>query len=912
MRKGISFLLMVILFSGCRTTFQSSWRDFRAYYNTYYNAKKSYELGLDKNLKQEREYNPLVPVRIHKSPLNAGASDFEKAIEKGADVLRKFNESKWVDDVLALIGKSYYFRSEFFSADQKFQELYSTTENDKLKMEAVIWRTRVMLDMELYNPALEFANEQMPLFEGKWNKHDEAEMHALKAQILAKQENWDSAIEELNLSLKHLPQKDYKERGYFLLGQLYEKVDDEEEAFKAYDKVEDYYTEYQVQFLAKKKKAEVARQLGYMDEAYKVFASMVKDDKNTELVADLKYELGKTEQDRGNFEEAEYIYNGILRNKIQRLQPETKTKTYYGLAEIYRYGYNNFALAAAYYDSAARLKVSQDKLPQDYRADELSKSFGEYARIKSEIAESDSLLWLGTLPRDKFDSVLVKLQEQKKEEMERLKKEQLARQNTIVNVETPSGLAASETSRNGFLNEKNPLLLADVRTQFKAIWGNRPLVDNWRLASVLKTQISESTQDSLNASFRNTKGTSDEYFSIDLSRVPFTKRDQDSVKNKIASMTYQLGNLFFLSLDDADSAEFYFRQVADQYPNSDVVPVSYYSLSELNSIKGDSARAKEYALQLLVNYPDTEYADRLIEKFNLDVAGIEFHDKSTAKANYLSIVQNDSLSDSEKATKLKQFSRANISSQIAPYALHDAIRLFVQKAKESGDYPQKYSAWASAKQEWDESQKTFQALKDSAKIALKDTTLAEDQSQYYQNILDSTLTSPDFRPLFPYTGTYWDSARTSIDLFMFSFSKSELIPQITVLKKEFQKPEEPKVAQVTMPKAGDKLEESGAYLNCKELDEEIYIRQGKEAFLKEVVLSDKVVTQPNLQITFRFFINQRGIIDKYELISEDQKPEVVHAFNEAIEKFLTFEPVLIEGAATPVTCEISFPVKGTK
>ncbi|MEX2362799.1 MAG: hypothetical protein WD597_04210, partial [Balneolaceae bacterium] len=116
---------------------QSNWRNFNAYYNTFYNAKESYNAGLKKNLGQPRDYNPLQPIRIHEKPVNAGVQEFDKAIEKGADVLRKYEDSKWVDDALELIGKSYYFKQEYFSADQKFKELFVTSNNPKLEQEAL-------------------------------------------------------------------------------------------------------------------------------------------------------------------------------------------------------------------------------------------------------------------------------------------------------------------------------------------------------------------------------------------------------------------------------------------------------------------------------------------------------------------------------------------------------------------------------------------------------------------------------------------------------------------------------------------------------------------------------------------------------------------------------------------------------
>lgn len=38
-----------------------------------------------------------------------------------------------MDDALFLIGRSYYYQQEFYSADQKFDELYLTTQDQELQ-----------------------------------------------------------------------------------------------------------------------------------------------------------------------------------------------------------------------------------------------------------------------------------------------------------------------------------------------------------------------------------------------------------------------------------------------------------------------------------------------------------------------------------------------------------------------------------------------------------------------------------------------------------------------------------------------------------------------------------------------------------------------------------------------------------
>src|SRR5690606_21120129 len=113
--------------------------------------------------------------------------------------------------------------------------------------------------------------------------------------------------------------------------------------------------------------------------------------------------------------------------------------------------------------------------------------------------------------------------------------------------------------------------------QFYARWGERPLVDNWRVARLI---INKVESDSLNVASQIEgvvqKG-NEIIITIDLSRVPFTPAEQDSVREEIAYLNYELANLFFLSLNLPDSAQYYFNKVLTDRPKSKVAPVSLYS-----------------------------------------------------------------------------------------------------------------------------------------------------------------------------------------------------------------------------------------------------------------------------------------------------------------------------------------------
>lgn len=909
LRSILLWVFALILMSGCKTTFKSNWRNFNAYYNTYYNAQKNYETGLRKNLDQNREYNPLQPIRIHPVPVNAGAAEFNKAIQKGADVLRRHEDSKWVDDAIALIGKAYYFRKEYFSADQKFNELYLTTSDRKLKQEAVLWRGRVLLDMELHNEGVSYITQELSLLEDTWDEKIRADVVAVLAEHYVKLENWQLASTALHDALPNLPKREYKERGYFLLGQVYEQLGDDQAAFRAYQNVENHFVEYRVQYLAKRKMAEVARDLEKYDVAFDIFNDMVRDDKNLEYKAELDFELARTEQQRKNYRQAEKLYNQVLRNTLRSPAPEIAARSYYGLGDIYRFWYDDFEKAAAYYDSAAQKKVPADKLPEGFQASELAESFGAYARLKSEIALQDSLLHLGRLSPEEFDSALTKLREQKLKELEQLKSEQQERNNRLVTIDqNQNNQTVASNSKNGFLNENNPVVKQNVRQQFYAYWGERPLADNWRVRALISNAAMQTQNNGRQVnSPSDSPGSNLVSIEIDLSAIPFEPEEQDSVMKLISSKQYQLGNLFFLSLDDPDSAAHYFKKAINNPSDQNINTVSLYSLSELYTVQGKEEEAMSYARQLVQEYPDTEYARRVAEKFGLEKGVSQSDGLRDPKIYFREIVNSDSLDDVQKADSLYQFGIRNPNEDIAPRALLESIQLYSKAGKGEKHFRDNYEPWLRKHEQWDEKQESFMAEKDSVKNLLQDSTFTEVRARELQALLDSTLKAPEFdKNTFPYRGKYWDQARAAIDTFLVMYPSSSYRPKVSRLNTELTLPGE-KVAEVESQPVEEAAEEATPkYLKCADIEQELKIRGRVDLFMRVVEMPKGSGLK---SVTYMFKVNQRGIIEDYSLQTEEVPVIIQKAFKPAIENSLRFNPVIYQGQAVPAECPFTFPVK---
>lgn len=783
----ILILLMVMLgASGCKSIFKTRWSNFNAYYNTFYNAERYYKLGYDKVEKRVDPINPERPIRIHKRPNSTLDADFENAILKGADVLRDFSDSKWVDDALLLIGKSYFFQGQYFSADMKFQELLSATNSVSMRQQGVIWRGRFFLESEQYETGIAYLNNMLFDEELRWRGAEEADVRLLLAQLHAELEEWPQAEEQLVTGLEDARGRQILANGWFLLGQIRERMDDEVGALTAYSRVPRFNPDYAMVYNAKRKQAEISRETGRLDEALKLFIDMSRDDKNFDELAELNYEIGRTYQLLEDYARAERYYYDVLRYTIKTPTVETKAKTYYGLAEVNKDYYLDYFVAAAYYDSAATSGKDLDKLPSWFDASELSLSYNTYKRLAIEAHEADSLLWLSNLNEDAFDSVIAVVRQQKIAQMREELRRQQAAANTMVNLgasQQGSGNSLGASASSGFLNHKNQTMVNDGKQAFRAIWGDRPLVDNWRRMDAVRLaredpQLAEELGET-------GSGTTEEFeVEIDFSKIPFTPEEKEKSRETIASKIYEIGNVFFLQLDMPDSADTRYRRVISLYPDLPVAAQAKYSLSELYFTRGDSTASQIWADRLVADHPETIYRNRLAERFPTRIQpidmGLSSEDSIRVAFDERFKAIRDTLSV-ESIESLRTFSAEKFDSPQAPDALLLAAHKYIELGKEDSLYKENYPKYIDLNAEWDRNESIFTALKDSAKSILSDSLATAADSLEWKPIADSTFKKPNFPQYYPYYGAMWDSSRVVLTQWETQFpthSKKDIVTRL--------------------------------------------------------------------------------------------------------------------------------------
>ena len=939
------FVFFLIFALGCSTAVKKKWNNFNAYYNTYYNAYHNFENGKRKVDNQKRQINPEQPLRIYPEPIASGKQDFEVAIEKGANILREFPDSKWADDALLLIGKSYFFLSQYFAADQKFQELYNTADDEDLIPLAVFWRGRVMHEMEQYNVGIDYLIDELNNDDVKWQKKDEARVEAIIGQLYTELELWESAASWLSTALENMPGNEHRARAYFLYGQVLEKRDQPANAFEAYQSVEEDHPFYNLVYQAQRKQAEMARKIGDHERAYEIFEKMSKDDKNFDIQAELQFEMAKTLQVMGRYEMAKQQYQRVIHNSTNKPSSEVLAKSYYGIAEIYRFGSSNYKKAAAYYDSAATQRANRQRLPEDFNAQQLSQTFGEYKELASQAHLIDSLMWLGSLSDAKLDSVVEELKKQKIAELKRQEKLRQQQANTAFVASNNRQQQQQRQSRQpqqgsgSFLNYRDADLVRKARQEFIAIWGQRPLVDNWRRIEAARRAQAQQDTTALGSGnnplasigeFSETR-----FVSINLDDVPFTKEQKQEKQEELARVHFKLGNLFFLSLNKPDSAEYHFKKVIRNYPQSDVIQKAIYSLSELYFVNDQTGKARSWADTLITNYPNTSFSHRLRQRFGIEQEisnNVNQVEIDSAYQQYMEIQQTEnSVPATEKATKYKTYAQNYPKSPYAPMALFDVVKAYMKAARRDSIYTQKAEKWFNAKNEWEQKQKKLQAEKDSARAALQDTsiTLTDEKRSFWQSVLDSSLTKPDFSEHFPYQGALWDSTRATLSRLVKNYSTFNNIEQARLLQSELKVPEsliKKAEAKADIDTDSDSTakaqpadnamiaDSTGAADNtiysCNELGTSPKVLGGLDRFAQSIDYPP-VLRSLSLsgELPYELLINEKGLVDSVEFTGQASNTNIENVVKSALENKISFEPITIDGEPVKARCTIKVPIE---
>jgi len=635
-------IVLFLLISCGRSTFVGKkYEDFTAYYNEFHNAEKAFEKGRaavrqNKRPIDRRRYVPVFP-----ESRGEGEEEFEKAIQKSAKVLRNHPDSKWVDDALLLIGKSYYYQQNYSGAAEKFQA--TIRRKTGLEAEARFWKARTLLAAERYDAAADAIETSLQRDEAvsTWTTR----LYIARGELMVRQQEWEEAARALQRGLQDQLPARIAVRATFLLGQVHETLDGFQAAQKAYGAVLTYDPPYKLEVAARLRAIELQGLHDDVETALRRLQEMEEDDKNREMRGAMAYVRARIFRGDDRLDAARRVLRDALYGEAQTTAAgpsgEERGWLQYELATLYRNGYQDFSAAAAHFDTAStalnRGPASQEgrtarPLP-DVPTDAATQAdrFQDLASQARELARLDSLLRLGRLSDEELRAFVADLEaEQETKRRRRQEDVRGRRRRRVVRSRGPEpgqppepAAPASQTADSdaGFLFHKDPARVQQARQRFRETWGDRPRTDNWRRRNAIRG--SESVATERNTEPEEQTGLAPENENeeralleseIDVSAIPRDSASRAKLESERARVRYRFANSLFLAAGRPDSAETWYRRILIEDANQAVARKAQYALAEAHRAQGEHDAAREVYKMVVQRNPGSSLAARARER----------------------------------------------------------------------------------------------------------------------------------------------------------------------------------------------------------------------------------------------------------------------------------------------------------
>lgn len=635
------FLSLIILcclwwfIPGCttkkNTTITRSYHNLTSFYNVYYNARESFNQGI-KKLDQNYQENYAVLLPIYKSSddnlAKSIAPQMNKTIEKCAKTIRKHSitvkpkakegrlspkEKEFyerpdycnqIDDAYLLMGKANYYKHDYFAALETFNYVVRQFAKQPVKYEALYWIARTYNEMKKYNDTRIFLD--MLNGDKLTPANLKPQLALLTADYNLKQGEYEKAagLIEKYLKFKPVPPKKERIRLLYILGQVYEKLNQNQKALEYYSEVLTLNPPYEMTFNAQVNVARMySAQSGDSREIKKRLNKMLKDDKNIDYLDQIYYALANISYNENDEENAvQYYLTSAAKSTKNNTQ---KGLSFLALADIY-FVKPDYIKAQMYYDSTITF-LSKD-FPDFENIYVKTQTLTELVSGIKTIEKEDSLQRIAKMTDSERNKIIDEIIRKIKEEEERKKDEMNQnRFDAMVAQQTTSNLAQQGGGKWYFYN---PSTLSTGKAGFLKKWGNRKLEDHWRRKN--KEIVADMAVSGTNASdtAKNVlSNTSREYYLRDL---PLNDSLMALSNTRIQDAYFKTALVYKEKLNNYIESVRYLETLNSRFPKGILELPAYYNLFKIKSLQKDETGSNLYKSKIISEYPESNYARMLL------------------------------------------------------------------------------------------------------------------------------------------------------------------------------------------------------------------------------------------------------------------------------------------------------------
>ena len=624
MRKHILFLLLLFFNLSCNSIINTAYNDTAARYNAYFLSEESIEEIEDELLSlNDENYDSLINLsyEIDTNRVSGLNQKKEDIIKKLSILIQRHEGSKYVYPSYALIGKARLLSQEINQSITTLKYVNSKSPDQFSKQMSLIYLMRAYTEKEDFGSALEVYNF---LKKQTIDKDLVLEYHLYSHYLFRKTEDIEGVFNELLSIEKFAKKKSLINRVYFAIGQVYLLKKEFNLAQSYFKKCLSNNPTFEMEFNAK---LFYAKSLSKSDPATinKFYTKLIGDKKNIEDQDRIYYEIGLYNFEKGDNEEA------IINFKLSSEKNKNKTKllfyTYLNIADIFYEKNFDYKSAKLYYDSAL------NNINREYPDYEILKSKSEVLNDLVEnldlIRLNDSLIYLTTIPENDLNEIIEnKIKTDKKNKKVKIQSEK--NQNYLPQ---ESKVILNNSGGEWYFN--NVSIVSVGINDFKRIWGNRDLTDNWRLASKMSfnNELSQSGIKQEDSNPIDLQAYNDEDLSFEdmRSSLPFNQNEKDILLSEIEEASYKVGKIYIQKLEEIRKGVDVYTKLIERFKSSKYLAEIYYQLYLLEE---DNQKYKDI---ILSNYTETEYYKLIINPYyKVD----EFQELNFLKRSYNELYDN--------------------------------------------------------------------------------------------------------------------------------------------------------------------------------------------------------------------------------------------------------------------------------
>jgi TonB family protein len=515
------------------------------YYNTFYHAEEKYKKAEKSQKKAKREVATGTEVK-----------DYQDAISKASKVLTFNPKSKWVDDALFLIGKSYYNLGDYPKAERKFQELVTSFPKSNLVEESYYY-----MGLSRYKEGnkVEATDDLISLLDNPKMKKRKSEVCFKLGEIKFEEGQYPEAINFYKRMLEQYPKDELNAEAQFRTGEAYFQLKDFVQARGNFSKVSKYEKQGELLYRSIYRTGESAYGLKDYKEGLNIFLNLSKEKKYTKYLPQIQLKIAEGYRLSDSLDLALKKYEEIA---LTYPQTEQSAEAYYRAGMINMEEKRDLKRAKELFD---KTKTDRPASPFAKSALEKSTDISQLSSFQEQVTKEESL---------KVAEPFFHLAEFYLTQMN-LPESALVQYQTIVDKYPESEYAPKSVYAVAWIYENIYQDSTRAREYYRKIIDQYPNSDYSKRA------------------------------------LAYLDLPQESLQVNLAEKDYLVAESLLLQEKKVDSARAIFQKIVSDYPQSRYACKAECALAwSLEQYKnpGDSSVALAYKA-IIEKYPETEYAD---------------------------------------------------------------------------------------------------------------------------------------------------------------------------------------------------------------------------------------------------------------------------------------------------------------